>query len=319
MSMDLSNVNKDSEESRKSQENIIIQKEEKINNNIKNEEFIMWEDENEVNRLSFYLNFLSVYVIYLNDKNTLSLINKKELLKREKYVTEQQFSFRGLKDKIKYLLDYRYKYNDFDILNINNDDSNNLISSCQNDISLIIEEKNYLGEDLGYKNLDYKFHSTLLESILNYRANFGRNNIEIQVKKAKKRKEELINEIPKLETQNELMVLNNIINDDNDNDNENKNDKPNIIFYYYSPQYIDIILLEKIFNGIELKEDLMSYCVEEYNYGRETPKLLEKLLFNKKQYKTIETYYEEEYDLIHNYFIRNEMKAIPLMISSKGN
>ena len=132
----------------------------------------------------------------------------------------------------------------------------------------------------------------------------------------KKKIEEIINESQKLETQNE-QLLNNIIRyNDNQNDNDNN---PNIIFYYFSPQYIDIILLEKIFNAIELKEDLMSYCIEEYNYGRKTPKLLEKLLYNKQKYKNIETYYEEEYDLIHNYFIRNEMEILINQIKNSFN
>ena len=305
ISMDLSNVNINNlDKTKKSQEKTIFRKEE----NEYNAEFIRWDDEAELNRLSFNLNFLSVYVIYLNDKNSLSEDSKNEIFKTEKKNEEKEFSFNNLKDKIKYLLDYRY-------INSNNsrinEDTNYLISS-QNEMSLIKEEKKFFGEDLGPKNLEYKFHSLLLESILNYRAKYGRNNFEIQVKKYKNKNEEYINETQRNETQIEELSF--LKNNTHTNDNIN-----NIIFYYYAPEYIDIILLEKIFNSIELKDDLMSYCIEEYNYERNTPKLLENLLENKKNYKMIEKYYEDEYNLIHNYFIQNSMEILIKQILNSFN
>ena len=299
MSMDLSNVNINIE-SKKSKQKTIINKDEEIENEKSlNEDFIRWDDENELNRLSFYLNFLSIYVIYLNDKNSLLEENNDDFSRKEKKEIEEKFSFNNLSSKIKELLDYKYINNSLN----NNENTNNLFSS-KFEFSLIKEEKKYFGEELGPKNVDYKFHSVLLESILNYKATFGKNNVEIQVKKAKIKNDENNNDEHKNETQNEELSM---LKNSRININNNSN---NIIFYYYNPEYIDIILLEKIFNDIELKEDIMSYCIEEYHYERENPKLLDILLNNKKTYKLIESYYEEEYNLIHNHFIKNNMEIL---------
>jgi hypothetical protein len=69
--MDLSNVNMNVEETKKSIEKTVSLKEVKPHEISINEEFIRWDDEDEINRLYFYLNFISVYVIYLNKKNSL--------------------------------------------------------------------------------------------------------------------------------------------------------------------------------------------------------------------------------------------------------
>ena len=288
--MDLSNINMNAIENKITNEKDSTHKEVNENEMSINEEFIRWDDEDELNRLYFYLNFISVYVIYLNDKNSLLEDNEDNFSRKEKNKKED-FSFNNLSNKIKTLLDYRYK----NILNSNEEtDVNNLISS-QIETTLIKEEKKYFGEDLGRQNLDYKFHSVLLESILIYRSKFGTNNVEIQVKKAKKTNDE-INDEQKFES-----VYDELANKIHDNGN-------NIIFYYFDPEYIDIILLEKIFNGIELKEDLMNYCIEEYHYEKDSPELLKNLLKKKQYYRLIENYYDEEYNLIHNHFIKNEME-----------
>ena len=303
MPMDLSKImymNYETKKTKETKEKTIIFKdeEEKLKERNMDHEFIRWDYEDEFIRLSFYLNFLSVYVIYLNEKNSLIVENEKGfLIKENNNEKEEVFSFNNLSDKIKSLLDYRYTKNiSLDIKN----DTNNLIS-FQTDISVIKEEKNFYGEDLGPKNKDYKFHSVLLESILNFRAKLRRKKIEIQVKKIKK--DENFNEDFKTESQylETSMRKNNNFNDNNSN---------NIIFYYYDPEYIDIILLEKIFNAIELKEDLMHYCIEDYFYEKSNPELLENLLDMKKNYEMIVGYEDEEFDLVHNYFIKNNMELL---------
>lgn len=282
--MDLSNV-MNLNESKHTQEKAIIFKEEVKNEKTAYIDFIRWEDEDELNRLSFYLNFLSIYVIYLNDKNSL-LQNAEEFDKKENNEKEN-FSFNSLSSKIKSLLDSNYNNN-----NNPQEEANNLISS-QMESTLIKEEKIYFGEYLGSKNIDYKFHSVLLESILNYREKFKGKNIEIPIFKVKNHED---NELQKSQTQVDDLLVG----------KENNN----IVFYYYSPQFIDIILIEKIVNDIELKKDLMTYCIEEYNSGKNNPPLLEKFFEDKKQYKLIENYYDEEFNLIHNHFIKNNMELL---------
>ena len=121
MSMDLSNVNINIE-SKKSKQKTIINKDEEIENEKSlNEDFIRWDDENELNRLSFYLNFLSIYVIYLNDKNSLLEENNDDFSRKEKKEIEEKFSFNNLSSKIKELLDYKYINNSLN----NNENTNN--------------------------------------------------------------------------------------------------------------------------------------------------------------------------------------------------
>ena len=305
--MDLSKVLKMKEgKIRKSQEKTAILKEDEIEISDADADYIRWEDEDELSRLSFYLNFLSVYVIYLNDKNCLLKQEEDDYSKNERDEIKEEFSFNNLSNKIKEFLDSNHSYSN----NPNEEEVNNNFISSQFS-TLIKEEKKYYEEELGPKNMEYKFHSTLLESILCYRASLSGKNLEIQVKKAKRKKYENFNENQKTETQ----ILETSLLKSNNNNSENNKD--NIIFYYYDPSYIDIILLEKIFIGIELKEELMSYCLEDYHFERENPQLLNSLLNMKKNYNMIESYTNEEFDLIHNYFIKNNMeKLINIVLKS---
>ena len=289
--MDLSNINIKLPESKNSQEKTNFQKEKFLT-----EDFIRWDDFDEISRLSFYLNFLSIYVIYLNDKNSL-LRDEDEFSKRE-LINKEEFSYNSLYTRIKELLDY--DYDNYSKIN----EGTNIYISSQVETTLIKEEKLYFKDYLGIKNMDYKFYSVLLESILSYRAKCDGNNIEIPIKKVKFKKDENNHEIQKTKTQDTLLIGKN-------------NDK--IIFYYYDPEYIDIILLEKIINSIELREDLMDYCLEEYHYEKNIPPLLESLLKSKKSYKIIENYYDEEYNLIHNHFIKNNMESLIKKILNSFN
>ena len=281
-------------ESKYSKEKTTIYKDEDEQLNNSDEDFIKW-DEDELNRLSFYLNFLSVYVIYLNDKNSLLEENDNELLRKYKNDVQEDFSFHNLSNKISALLDYHYMNN-----NSNNNESPNNLISFQIDNTLIKEEKKFNNdEDLRFKNKDYKFHSALLESVLKYRSMLGKKMVEIKVQKSKVKNNDNINEYKKNEAQNfELSIF-------NDNFNNNNN---NVIFYYYDKEYIDIILLEKILNLIQLKKDLMSYCIEDYHYEKENLEIFDNLLVLKKNYQMISNYYDEEYSLIHDSFIKNNME-----------
>ena len=252
-------------------------------------DYIRWENENELNKLSFYLNYISVYVIYLNDKNILIKEDKNEFPRKE-IKQETNFSFNVLSGKIKSLLDTGYNYENVE----QKDNSNN---ASQIDNSIIKEEKNFFGENPDPKNIDYKFFSVLLESILVYRANLHGQNIEIQIKKSKNVEEKPLNaENDSLKKSEELLI--------------NKNDNDNLIFYYYNPEYIDIILLEKILNEIELKEGLTYYCLDDSHLENNISHLLDELLKDKKAYRIIQSYYDEEYNLIHNYFIKNNMELL---------
>ena len=297
--MDISNININFGESKRTKEKSNIFKEEEEKDI--DRDFIRWDDKDELDRLSFYLNFLSVYVIYLNDKNTLLIENVNEQSNKESnYEAEEDFSFNNLSGKIKSLLNYK------DFNNNNNPEINedtNLMLTSQIDNSIIKEEKINSDEDLEHKIMDYKFHSVLLESILNYRVKLRKKNVEIQIKKVKNKNdnynEYLKSETPNLELSMKKMNQSNLLKENN-----------NIIFYYYDPEYIDIIILEKIFSSIELKEDLKSYCTEDYRLDKDNPELLINLLDIKKNYEMIENYAEEEFNLIHNYFIKNNMKLL---------
>jgi len=84
--MDLSNV-MNLNKSKHTQEKAITFKEEVKNEKTAYIDFIRWEDEYELNRLSFYLNFLSIYAIYLDNKNSLlqniEEFKKKKIMKKE--------------------------------------------------------------------------------------------------------------------------------------------------------------------------------------------------------------------------------------------
>ena len=296
--MDLSNIlNLKVDESKRAKEKTFILKDKESENS--DIDYLKWEDEDELSRLSFYLNFLSVYVIYLNDKNVL-LEKEEENSNKENDEIKEEFSFNKLSNKIKEYLDF--DQTDNKTLIENEEINYNLISSGI-ESSLIKEEKKYFGEDVGPKNLEFKFHSTLLEAILCYRASLAGKNVEIQVKKVKNKNYENFNEFQKSDTQFlETSTLKNNKNDNNNNDN--------IIFYYYAPSSIDIILLEKILNAIELKEELIRCCLKNNYLERENPELFQNLLNMKKNYNMIESYTNKEFDLIHNHFIKNNMQSL---------
>ena len=296
--MDLSNIlNLKVDESKRAKEKTFILKDKESENS--DIDYLKWEDEDELSRLSFYLNFLSVYVIYLNDKNVL-LEKEEENSNKENDEIKEEFSFNKLSNKIKEYLDF--DQTDNKTLIENEEINYNLISSGI-ESSLIKEEKKYFGEDVGPKNLEFKFHSTLLEAILCYRASLAGKNVEIQVKKIKNKNYENFNEFQKSDTQFlETSTLKNNKNDNNNNDN--------IIFYYYAPSSIDIILLEKILNAIELKEELIRCCLKDNYLERENPELFQNLLNMKKNYNMIESYTNKEFDLIHNHFIKNNMQSL---------
>ena len=285
--MDLSFVNKDIDiakaKNKNNSTNLAKNKTNIIN------DFVRWEDEDEINRISFYLNFISVYVIYLNDKNnSIKADEDNEFLKKEE---EQEviFSFTGLQEKIKVLLDTGHYYDNIENKEFIEDDNTRImVSRIENSISK--EEKKFLG-DIGPKNIDYKYFSTLLEAILFYRANLNGHIIEIQVKKVKK------------------MNDNDKKKDDEMFDNKDTNDN-NIIFYYYKPEYFEIFLIEKILNEIELKENLINYCLDDTPFEKNNSALLDIFLKDKTSFRIIQSYYDDEYNLIHNYFIKNNMELL---------
>ena len=102
--MDLSNIlNLKVDESKKAKEKTFILKDKESENS--DIDYLKWEDEDELSRLSFYLNFLSVYVIYLNDKNVL-LEKEEENSNKENDEIKEEFSFNKLSNKIKEYLDF---------------------------------------------------------------------------------------------------------------------------------------------------------------------------------------------------------------------
>jgi translation elongation factor EF-1beta len=64
---------------------------------------ILWESDEEKEKLAFYLNYLSIYVLYLHDRNSIKKI--KDNLNKENNINIIEYDFKNLYSKIKRLLE----------------------------------------------------------------------------------------------------------------------------------------------------------------------------------------------------------------------
>lgn len=282
---------KDFKENEKSEQNL-------------NESFDFY-DEKEIERLEFYISFLLVYSLYLDEKNSMSK-DEDEKINDRNNIEELSLDTLYLKLK-KYFLKYKVKENTFN--NYNNINitlkSKEYKSSSYN--SFLFENEEIKGKtlidneniiiDKTNKNGGYLFIFSLIQAIVNFQHSSRNKNIEIPIKFKDKQKEENTESEEINENESDILL--------------NKKNNNSIIFYYYEAEHIDIILLEKIMNELSLRNNLKNYCLElvDIENGK-VPEILQKFMDYQTYYKLISNYYKSEYVLVNSLFVKNNMAIL---------
>ena len=273
---------------------------------------MIWENDEEKKIFSFYLNFLSIYVLYLHDRITIKKIMDNSI----KNNINIEYDFTNLYSKIEKLLGN----NDFQNENIKNKmermtrhNPNSLLNKIKNDInSYKISYLNHQDSKKHQHRNRYQFESILLESIIRYKYRERKENIEISVKNRELKHK--ANDFYRNETTGEdktssisdkiiKLRTNNLIN-----------------FYYYDNEFLDLIFLEKICNDIYISENINYYCtnknfdLNEYNKNED---LLQKILLMKKEFRLMSLYNKGEYNLLHDQYINNDMEEFILLLKTR--
>ena len=286
----------------KKSENILNSRFKSQNMNIRNflNDSLEWQDKEEIERLSFYVSFLFVYSLYLNEKNSMQKDNDEAINKKN---NSKELSLNGLYKKYQSFLNYKNK----EKYNNNTEDSPEGMSSLIDSIitektidlneNSEIQNENYINEE---SNTDpgYIFIFALFQSIVNFQYSSRNKNIEIPIKQIEKEEEEEQSEIEDLpHTESQILLT-----------NKKRN---SINFFYYESKYIDIILIEKIINEISLRLNLKNYCLELAEYDNcKIPNLLKQFLKNQNYYKLIANYHQNEFKLINNLFVKNDLAVL---------
>ena len=279
------------------------------------EEDILWENEEEKEKLAFYLNYISIYVLYLHDRNTIKKI--KDNLNKENNINLIEYDFKNLYSKIQRLLDdstnLTRPYSEQEIKNqieqlSQNNNLSNKINYNLNKIRmsvLNIQEVSHLK----LKN-NFQFESVLIESIILYKYRTKVQNVEIPVKNYK-----LKNKIKEANISNDLGE-----GDKTSSISDNMTRLRIINFYYYDSEYLDLIFLEKICNDIHISDNVNYYCTNnnyDYNDDNIYEDLLKKILSMKKEFKLITSYYKGEYEKLHDQYINNDMEEFILLLKKR--
>lgn len=306
-----SNLNNINNDVNKNKINIIYP-ENIINSNI-NDTGIIWENDEEKEKFCFYLNYLSIYLLYLHDRNSMKKV--RDNVNEEIIFNSKEYNYKNLYTKIEKLLGDKNNQN---IIKDNFQDNLNLQTFNSNEISQKIKVSNRestLNSQNFVKKLKsrkyFQFESLLVEAIILYKYRLKNKNIEIPVKN----KEEKIGE--------EEIINNNASEDKSSSLSgkviEGRNNEM-ITFYYYDNEFIDLILLEKICNDVNLKETLDYYCTEknmidEYNYHKEG--LMKVILNMKTECKLLMSYYKGENKILHEQFIQNDMEKFIILLKTR--
>ena len=277
----------------------------------------LWEDEKEKEKLSFLLFFSSSYIIFLIDKNLGKIRNflMFENEKTENYLEENN------KYENKRLDSLSIRGSSFINLRSTNrkDEVNNSFANITNNIDrdkinkksfITYGTKNNINNNntnntiirLGNKT---NFELILFESISNFKRGIKTKKIEIPVKN------KIINKYENIYGNNGSNNDSNKSDDSKEEEIGKKYDSRAITFYYYDPNCLEKIILEKIFKDIEIKSNLKYYCTNYYtNEEYESLKksnLLAQLLKLQNRFNSI-TYKEKEYDILKEQFIKNDME-----------
>jgi hypothetical protein len=298
-------------------------------------------DEGEIEVLSFYVSFLLVYLLYLDEKNSVLKDLDEEKNNNEQTQISEELSLFTLFKKLKNYLspsghnddiqNNQEQLNDITALNnntitmstitmsknINNNNANNAENAEKNQNNNYNEaftidyrtlEQNSVSEldenaTMEKSSIDpqYLFIFSLFQSIINFKNSFRNNSIEIPIKQYFRKNEQYEESELDDATQNESAVL----------FEKKENNNNTILFYYYDSTHIDIILLEKIIIEIALIANIKNYCLElaDEENGTKTS-LLEELLKNLNFYKLMQKYQIKEYNLINNLFVKNNLTQL---------
>ena len=309
-------------------------------NNILIEESNDMYDDSEIENLSFYVSFLLIYNLYLNEKN--SVIKESDEDNKEADVQQPDLSLENLFLKFKRFLSLKKDIktnpkilsskdinNITNINNINNITNivnpNNLsallnittakinINEIKQSPDIISSFTSNIGENTMYPLYDildeeksvispqYLFIFAILQSINNFKNSYKNHNIEIPVKQY----------LPRNELYEESEIDDSLLNDSESLFGKNEKNNNSILFYYYNASHIDIIILEKIMIEISLKIYVKNYCLELAEEGNETqPGLLKELLHNLNYYKLMKKYKIKEYNLVNNLFVKNNLAQL---------
>ena len=282
-----------------------------------NKNKIIWEDNDEKEKLSFLLLFSSSYIIYLienkNIDKIISFLNANEMNGNniDNYYFEEKkndSSIPDLKNNSFANLRYTNVFRQRQLLEENHSSSNlnnnNLDNNKERKKSIInvtlLTKNNKTFNEISSSENKLNFEVILFESISGSSNSIKKKNYEIPIKKIK--------------YENDSNESNNHSNKDEElKDDEiiKKNYTRLITFYYYEPKILDIILLEKIFKDIEIQKNLKYYCTnsftnEEYK-SLENSKLLKQLLDLQNRFDSI-TYQTKEYGLLKEQFKKNDME-----------
>jgi hypothetical protein len=158
---------------------------------------------------------------------------------------------------------------------------------------------------------NYQFESILVESIILYKYRLKNQTLEIPVKNRKfKGVEEEI--LSNNENRDNTSTLSEKI--------EELRNREMITFYYYDNEFIDLILLEKICNDINLKENLNYYCIEENIQNKihiAKDDLMKIVLNMKTECKLLMSYNKNEYKILHDQFIQNDMEQFIMLLKTR--
>ena len=292
-----------------------ITNENNISEESKEDTEIIWENDEEKEKFCFYLNFLSIYLLYLHDRNSMKKI--RDNMNAEMALNDIEYNYKNLYIKLKKILGTYENNNinkeqlqDINLLNLKTLNSNEMSVKLKKDLNEeTLNTQNF--EKIRKSKNNYEFESILVESILLYKYRLKNQNIEIPVKniKIKKKEEEIISNAGSEDVTSSLSGK--IV--------ELRN-KEMITFYYYDNEFIDLILLEKICNDIYLKENLDFYCTEkniinDINYQKED--LMKVILQMKEELRLIMSYYKGENKILHEQYIKNDMEQLIMLLKTR--
>ena len=283
-------------------------------------ESLDWYDEEEIKILSFYVSFLLIYSLYLNEKNS-QMIEFEEDNFDTKEAPIEEISLDSFLTKIKDFLSgknnkiYEEQINNN---NVNNDTTINTVNNTRNITADLIKQKiestaldfnciedssteqteNEIKESVF--NPQHLFIFAILQAILNFKRSSRNRPIEIPIKQY----------FSKLDSSDDS-ESEEIIQNESDTLFQKDDDNNSIIFYYYESSHIDIILLEKIITEIALKINIKNYCLElAEGENEKAPPLLKELLHNLNYYKLMFNYQIKEYTLLNNLFVKNNLALL---------
>ena len=271
-----------------------------------------WENDEEKEKFCFYLNFLSIYLLYLHDRNSMKKIRDNT---NKVALNSIEYNYKNLYTKIQKLLgneNEQDKLKEYLQNNMNLPTFNSNLKSTKIDIDIrdsTLNPQNFVKNLKSRKN--YQFESILVESIILYKDRLKNQTLEIPVKnrKFKGTEEEIISNN---ENRDNTSTLSEKI--------EELRNKEMITFYYYDNEFIDLILLEKICNDINLKENLNFYCIEEdiMNKVHISKEDLMKIVLNMKiECKLLMSYSKNEYKILHDQFIQNDMEQFIMLLKTR--